>query len=81
MEELEHVLTKVFVFEIQEKDPPKVIDVRMPQNSLILGIQYAIIEVMDAFLKDLRKTNGVDVEDLTVESGLFKSMMRSCGNN
>jgi hypothetical protein len=37
------------------------------------GIQNAIIEVMDACLDELRRTNKVDVEDLTVENGLFKS--------
>lgn len=31
------------------------------------------MEVMDACLKEMRKTNKVDVEDLTVENGLFKS--------
>ncbi|GLJ46967.1 hypothetical protein SUGI_0991250 [Cryptomeria japonica] len=64
---------QVFVSDILEKDPPEVIDVRMPHTSLMSGIQSAIIEVMDACLKELRKTNKVDVEDLTVESGLFKS--------
>ncbi|KAK9927727.1 hypothetical protein M0R45_024896 [Rubus argutus] len=39
----------------------------------MVGIQKAIIEVMDACLKEMRKTNKVDVEDLTVENGLFKS--------
>ncbi len=39
----------------------------------MLGIQKAIIEVMDACLKEMRKTNKVDVDDLTVENGLFKS--------
>lgn len=37
------------------------------------GIQKAVVEAMDACLKELRKTNKVDVEDLTVENGLFKS--------
>lgn len=37
------------------------------------GIQKAVIEVMDACLKEMRKTNKVDIEDLTVENGLFKS--------
>ncbi|KAH9299438.1 hypothetical protein KI387_031120, partial [Taxus chinensis] len=64
---------QVFVSDILEKDPPEVIDVRMPQTSLMAGIQSAIIEVMDACLKELRKSNKVDVEDLTVENGLFKS--------
>nr|CAD1835044.1 unnamed protein product [Ananas comosus var. bracteatus] len=37
------------------------------------GIQSAVLEAMDACLKELRRTNKVDVEDLTVEKGLFKS--------
>ncbi|KAJ4827728.1 hypothetical protein Tsubulata_046773, partial [Turnera subulata] len=39
----------------------------------MVGIQKAVLEVMDACLKEMRKTNKVDVEDLTVENGLFKS--------
>lgn len=39
----------------------------------MVGIQRAVLEVMDACLKEMRKTNKVDVEDLTVENGLFKS--------
>ena len=30
------------------------------------------MEVMDACLKEMRKTNKVDVDDLIVENGLFK---------
>lgn len=64
---------QVLVSDILEKDPPEVIDIRVPLTSYMKGIQSAIIEVMDACLKELRKTNKVDVEDLTVENGLFKS--------
>lgn len=49
------------------------IDVRVPMSKCMVGIQRAILEVMDACLKEMRKTNKVDVEDLTVENGLFKS--------
>lgn len=49
------------------------VDVRVPMTKYMVGIQKAIIEVMDACLKEMRKTNKVDVEDLTVENGLFKS--------
>ncbi|CAK9870354.1 unnamed protein product [Sphagnum jensenii] len=56
-----------------EEAPPEVVDIRMPLTSAMAGIQNAIIEVMDACLKELRKTNKVDVEDLTVDNGLFKS--------
>ncbi|XP_058084738.1 DNA repair endonuclease UVH1 [Magnolia sinica] len=63
----------VFVSEDLEQSPPSVVDVRVPLSPLMKGIQKAVIEAMDACLKELRKTNKVDVEDLTVENGLFKS--------
>lgn len=56
-----------------ERDAPEVVDIRVPMTKHMVGIQKAIIEVMDACLKEMRKTNKVDVEDLTVENGLFKS--------
>ncbi|KAM1236581.1 hypothetical protein FF1_037652 [Malus domestica] len=56
-----------------ERQPPEVVDIRVPMTKHMVGIQKAIIEVMDACLKEMRKTNKVDVEDLTVENGLFKS--------
>ncbi|XP_010919791.1 DNA repair endonuclease UVH1 isoform X2 [Elaeis guineensis] len=56
-----------------ECNPPKVIDVRVPMTPAMKGIQTAVLEAMDACLKELRRTNKVDVEDLTVEKGLFKS--------
>ncbi|XP_051119359.1 DNA repair endonuclease UVH1 isoform X2 [Andrographis paniculata] len=64
---------QVYVSQDLERDPPEVIDIRVPMSSYMIGIQKAVIEVMDACLKEMRKTNKVDVEDLTVESGLFKS--------
>ncbi|PQM40789.1 DNA repair endonuclease UVH1 isoform X2 [Prunus yedoensis var. nudiflora] len=56
-----------------EREAPEVVDIRVPMTKHMVGIQKAIIEVMDACLKEMRKTNKVDVEDLTVENGLFKS--------
>ncbi|CAH2080160.1 unnamed protein product [Thlaspi arvense] len=56
-----------------EREPPEVVDIRVSMSNHMVGIQKAIIEVMDACLKEMRKTNKVDVDDLTVESGLFKS--------
>ncbi|XP_010436061.1 PREDICTED: DNA repair endonuclease UVH1-like isoform X1 [Camelina sativa] len=56
-----------------EREPPEVVDIRVSMSSYMVGIQKAIIEVMDACLKEMKKTNKVDVDDLTVESGLFKS--------
>ncbi|KAF3448232.1 hypothetical protein FNV43_RR08945 [Rhamnella rubrinervis] len=64
---------QVYVSQELEKDPPDVVDIRVPMTKLMVGIQKAIIEVMDACLKEMRKTNKVDVDDLTVENGLFKS--------
>ncbi|CAA0841874.1 DNA repair endonuclease UVH1 [Striga hermonthica] len=64
---------QVYVSQHLEKDPPEVIDIRVPMSPYMIGIQKAVIEVMDACLKEMRKTNKVDVEDLTVENGLFKS--------
>ncbi|KAG0448181.1 hypothetical protein HPP92_027954 [Vanilla planifolia] len=56
-----------------ERDAPEVVDVRVPMTPAMRGIQQAVLETMDACLKELRKTNKIDVEDLTVENGLFKS--------
>lgn len=63
----------MYVSEDLERDPPEVVDIRVPMSAYMIGIQKAVIEVMDACLKEMRKTNKVDVEDLTVENGLFKS--------
>lgn len=56
-----------------EENPPQVVDLRVPLTSSMHGINAAILEVMDACLKELRKTNKLDVDDLTLENGLFKS--------
>ncbi|TKY70764.1 DNA repair endonuclease UVH1 [Spatholobus suberectus] len=64
---------QVYVSQELERDPPEVVDIRVPMSKYMVGIQKAIVEVMDACLKEMRKTNKVDVEDLTVENGLFKS--------
>ncbi|KAI5434541.1 DNA repair endonuclease uvh1 [Lathyrus oleraceus] len=64
---------QVYVSQELEQDPPDVVDIRVPMSKYMMGIQKAIVEVMGACLKEMRKTNKVDVEDLTVENGLFKS--------
>ncbi|CAH9137467.1 unnamed protein product [Cuscuta epithymum] len=64
---------QVHVSQDLEKDPPEVVDIRVPMSPYMIAIQKAVLEVMDACLKEMRKTNKVDVEDLTVENGLFKS--------
>ncbi|GAQ83327.1 Structure-specific endonuclease ERCC1-XPF [Klebsormidium nitens] len=56
-----------------EASPPEVVDIRMPLSPAMVAIQEAIIQVMDACMKELKKINKLDVEDLTVENGLFKS--------
>lgn len=63
----------MYVSQNLERDPPEVIDIRVPMSPHMIGIQKAVIEVMDACLKEMKKTNKVDVEDLTVENSLFKS--------
>lgn len=64
---------QVHVSQELERCPPVVVDIRVPMTAHMQGIQKAIVEVMDACLKEMRKTNKVDVDDLTVENGLFKS--------
>ncbi|XP_030501669.2 DNA repair endonuclease UVH1 isoform X1 [Cannabis sativa] len=63
----------VYVSQELEKEAPEVVDIRVPMAKHMVAIQKAILEVMDGCLKEMRKTNKVDVEDLTVENGLFKS--------
>ncbi|KAI3964736.1 hypothetical protein MKW92_047926 [Papaver armeniacum] len=64
---------QVYVSQDLEKDPPVVIDVRVGMSGYMKGIQKAVIEAMDACLKELKKSNKVDVDELTVENSLFKS--------
>lgn len=64
---------QVYVSQDLEREPPVVVDIRVSLSVNMKGIQKAVIEAMDACLKEIRKTNKVDVEDLTVENGLFKS--------
>nr|CAB3502306.1 unnamed protein product [Digitaria exilis] len=56
-----------------ERAPPDVVDIRVPMTPAMRGIQAAVLAAMDACLKELRRTNKVDVDDLTVDKGLFKS--------
>ena len=56
------VLFQIYVSKDLERDPPDVVDIRVPMSPYMVGIQKAVIEV-----------NKVDVVDLTVENGLFKS--------
>ncbi|KAK8957692.1 DNA repair endonuclease UVH1 [Platanthera zijinensis] len=56
-----------------EQTPPEVVDIRVPMTPAMREIQKALLETMDACLKELKRSNKVDVDDLTVENGLFKS--------
>jgi DNA excision repair protein ERCC-4 len=77
---------------------PEVVELQQPMTKAMEQLQEAIVQVMDACLQELKKTNQVrswccvcalvhsggalltmascgqlDVEELTVENGLFKS--------
>ncbi|XP_062208245.1 uncharacterized protein LOC133909713 [Phragmites australis] len=56
--------------------PPASFVARLLRHRHILpGIQAAVLAAMDACLKELRRTNKVDVEDPTVEKGLFRRQL------
>ncbi|KAI5391266.1 DNA repair endonuclease uvh1 [Lathyrus oleraceus] len=61
-----HPIDGILQSEELEQDPPDVVDIRVPMSKYMMGIQKAIVEVMGACLKEMRKTNKVDVEDLTM---------------
>jgi len=52
---------------------PNVIELRQEMTEDMKKIQEAIVQVMDQCMKELRKSDFVDVAELTVQSGLFKS--------
>jgi DNA excision repair protein ERCC-4 len=76
-----------------EAHQPEVVELQQPMTNAMEQLQAAIVEVMDACLQELKRTNQVqdlsvlsairmkaltpriqlDVEELTVENGLFKS--------
>ncbi|KAL3039512.1 hypothetical protein AAZX31_01G190800 [Glycine max] len=45
---------QVYVSQELERDPPEVVDIRVPMSRYMVGIQKAIAEVMDACLKEMR---------------------------
>ncbi|KAL6072820.1 DNA repair endonuclease XPF, variant 2 [Balamuthia mandrillaris] len=61
------------VAESLEKHQPEVIELEQPLTDTMQQIQEAIVKVMEACLQELRSTNQLDIEELTVENGLFKS--------
>jgi len=56
-----------------EAHQPEVVELQQPMTNAMEQLQAAIVEVMDACLQELKRTNQLDVEELTVENGLFKS--------
>ena len=52
---------------------PSVVELRQEMTEDMKKIQEAIVQVMDQCMKELRKSDFVDVAELTVQSGLFKS--------
>ena len=52
---------------------PNVIELRQEMTEDMKKIQEAIVNVMDQCMKELRKSDFVDVAELTVQSSLFKS--------
>ncbi len=86
------------VGESLERHQPEVVELQQPMTKAMEQLQEAIVQVMDACLQELKKTNQVrsrccvcarvhsggalltmascgqlDVDELTVENGLFKS--------
>lgn len=60
-----------------EARPPELIELSQPLTSNMAAIYEAISLLMDACVKDLRKTNKVDTTELTVSSGLFRAFDES----
>lgn len=61
------------VGESLERHQPEVVELQQPMTKAMEQLQEAIVQVMDACLQELKKTNQLDVDELTVENGLFKS--------
>jgi len=60
-----------------EARPPELIELSQPLTTNMAAIYEAISLLMDACVKDLRKTNKVDTTELTVSSGLFRAFDES----
>mmetsp|Transcript_521 Transcript_521/g.1858 ORF Transcript_521/g.1858 Transcript_521/m.1858 type:complete len:780 (+) Transcript_521:660-2999(+) len=56
-----------------EGKAPEVVELHQSLSPSMAAIQLALVEAMDLLLKELRKTNKIDLSDLTVENNLFKS--------
>lgn len=52
---------------------PQVVELEVYMTPAMEEIYQAISELMDACVKELRKSNKVDTSELTVENGIFRS--------
>ncbi|KAI9027831.1 hypothetical protein DFJ74DRAFT_660580 [Hyaloraphidium curvatum] len=60
--------------ELESKGEPKVYDIRVPLTDTVKQIQAALIECVDACLKELARNNSwLDAEEMTVDNFLFRS--------
>jgi len=57
-----------------DASPPEVVELRQPLCENVLKIQEAIVSVMDSCMTELKRSRFIDTSDLTLESGLFKSL-------
>lgn len=57
-----------------DASPPEVVELRQPLCENVLKIQQAIVSVMDSCMTELKRSRFIDTSDLTLESGLFKSL-------
>lgn len=60
-----------------EHRPPELIELSQVMTANMAAIYEAISILMDACVKELRKSNKLDTTDLTVSSGLFRSFDES----
>ncbi|KAK2076493.1 hypothetical protein QBZ16_001019 [Prototheca wickerhamii] len=56
-----------------EAAPPEVVELALPLSAAARLIYDAISQLMDACVREIRKTNKIDATDLTVEAGLFRA--------
>lgn len=52
---------------------PQVVELEVYMTPAMEEIYQAISELMDACVKELRKSNKIDTSELTVENGIFRS--------
>ena len=60
--------------EALEKSKLDVVELRIPLTSSMRNIQVSILELIEACLQELRKTNpDLDLSEVAIENALFKS--------